>query len=384
MKIALFTDTFVPQVNGVARTLSRLVRYFDSHNIQYKIFAPEYVDDKDVYSEHIHYFTSFRFSPYPECRLAIPNVVKIRQQLQLFSPDLIHIATPFNIGLCGLHYSLKYHVPFVASYHTNFDQYLHHYGLSFMSNWIWQYHHWFYRHCKRIYAPSRPTKRHLEEKGFQDVEIWSRGVDCDLFSPGKNTASFREKYNLRKKYLFLYTGRVAPEKDIHVFSQLVERLPSPIKEQTQWVVVGDGPALPALKAKHGDSVCFTGYLDGDELAAVYAAADLLIFPSSTETFGNVVLESLASGTPAVVADKGGVIDIVEDQKTGFICKEKDAASFLKAIEEYVSASGAAKNSLQKNCRRYALQHSWNSIFSNLIADYEKVIHETANNNHKSA
>ncbi|MDG5787763.1 glycosyltransferase family 1 protein [Evansella sp. AB-P1] len=374
MRIALFTDTFAPQVNGVAKTLGRLVNYFEKENIPHEIFVPEQVDDNSLFSGNVHGFTSLPFLLYPECRIALPNILKIRNRLQTLQPDLIHLATPFNVGLCGLHYATKYHVPYVASYHTHFDQYLDYYKLGFMLPWIWKYQHWFHRNAKKIFVPSNETKNHLEEKGFKELELWPRGVDCHIFNPHRNKRDFKERYHITKKYTLLYVGRVAPEKDLHILSEMVENLSSELKKEVQWVVVGEGPMLSELKQKHKQDICFTGYLDGEELADAYTAADLFVFPSSSETFGNVVLEALASGTPAIVANSGGVKEIVIDGVTGILCSPNDTASFIEGVERML-LSHSLRRSMSLKSRSYSKKQSWDKIFSNLLFQYEKVTTE---------
>ncbi|WP_026690751.1 glycosyltransferase family 4 protein [Alteribacter aurantiacus] len=373
MRIALFTDTFTPQVNGVAKTLQRLVHYFERQNIEHEVFVPDSVNEEPLFDGNIHRFASLPFFLYPECRLAFPNLLTMKQQLRSFNPELLHIATPFNMGLCGLRYARKYQVPFVASYHTHFDYYLDYYKLGFVMPWMWRYQRWFHEGAKKIFVPSKETMNHLQQKGFEHLELWPRGVDCERFSPNKNTRAFRERFNITKKNILLYVGRVAPEKDVAVLSEMVEKMNPTLKADTQWVVVGEGPMLEEMKSRHKGDVLFTGYLDGDALGEAYAAADLFVFPSSSETFGNVVLESLASGTPAIVARSGGVQEIVQHNVTGRICDVKDVRAFTEATEQLLM-SPASRRMMGARARTYARSQSWDGIFSTLVSQYEEAIH----------
>ncbi|TMW71803.1 glycosyltransferase family 4 protein [Alteribacter natronophilus] len=370
MRIALFTDTFTPQVNGVAKTLQRLVTYMENQSIEHEVFVPDTVHEEPLFKTNVHRFASLPFFLYPECRLAFPNLLTVRQQLHKFRPTLLHVATPFNMGLCGLRYARKYNVPFVASYHTHFDSYLKYYNLGFAMPWIWKYQRWFHEGAEKIFVPSLETRKHLLHRGFKHLELWPRGVDCDHFSPARNDGTFRQKYAIGKKHILLYAGRVAPEKDISVLSKVIETMNPFLKQNTQWVITGDGPVLQDMKDRHGDSVLFTGYLDGTDLAQAYAAADLFVFPSSTETFGNVVLEALASGTPAVVARSGGVQEIVTDGVTGKMCEPASAESFGTAVETLLS-SAPTRRLMGARARSYARTQSWSKIFSDLIAGYEE-------------
>jgi glycosyltransferase involved in cell wall biosynthesis len=371
MRIALFTDTFVPEVNGVARTLKRFTDFLEKKQIEYKVFAPE-TPDKDLFVAHIHRFTSFRFFLYPECRVALPNIMQIKEELQRFKPHLIHVATPFNMGLCGLHFAKKLQIPIVGSYHTDFDQYLHYYDLQFLSKLLWRYMHWFHRPLQKIFVPSQTTLEQLKRHGFTNLHIWPRGVDCSLFHPHYNKQEIRQKYQIHEKYLFVYVGRIAAEKDVHLLPQIAKQLPESVKNDVHWLIVGDGPLKEKLQQAAPNNMTFVGYLHGEELAKTYAAADIFVFPSATETFGNVVLEALASGTPVIGANSGGVKNIVEHGKFGYLCERGNTEHFVQAILHCLSSEAKIKQ-MGFDGRAYALTQNWDSVFEELLAQYEEVI-----------
>lgn len=183
MRIALFTDTYEPDVNGVARTLARWVKYLEARNIPCKVYAPDHNRMEHVRENMVERFFSIPFMLYPECRLAVPNPVSVRKSLLRFNPTLIHVATPFNMGLFGLRLAKKHDIPLVASYHTHFDRYLSYYRLQWMEPMLWRYMHWFHQDCRKIFVPSRSTLRHLRKKGFENLEVWGRGVDTKRFRP---------------------------------------------------------------------------------------------------------------------------------------------------------------------------------------------------------
>ncbi|MEB3103782.1 glycosyltransferase family 4 protein [Ferviditalea candida] len=372
MRISLFTDTFPPQVNGVSLTLERLVHHLEHRRIPHLVLAPE-TEEQDLFSSNILRFSSFPFFLYPECRIALPNYFSIRNHLQQFKPDLIHVATPFNMGLIGRYYGKKYHIPMVASYHTHFDRYLDYYRLNFTSHLIWHYMRWFHEPCIRIFAPSQDTKSDLMNQGFSHIGIWSRGVDCNLFHPNKKSGKLREKYQIREPFILLYVGRMAPEKDLDVLLEAVKKLPGHLSKLIHWVFVGEGPLLEEMRGKKTDHMTFTGYLNGEPLAEVYASADLFVFPSSTETFGNVVLEAAASGLPAIGVRSGGVKEIIRHGETGLLCKPRDSDYLAQAIEQLLS-DPAQLQTMGKAARRYALNQSWENIFDRLLAEYEQAIY----------
>jgi glycosyltransferase involved in cell wall biosynthesis len=373
MRIAIFTDTFHPDINGVARTLKQFTAYLEDQNIAYKIFAPDSHSNEYV-STHIHRFKSFSFFLYPECRLAFPNLLRIKSELQDFSPDIIHVVTPFNIGFAGVYLAKKLNIPLVGSYHTDFDNYLQFYDLQFLSKILWKYMSWFHRPCKKLFVPSHETLTQLDRHGFTNLEIWSGGVDCRHFHPYYDKKTVREHYGISKKYLLTYVGRLAPEKDVKTLLSIAKTLPSEINEQIHWLIIGDGPERDELQKEAPENMTFTGYLKGEQLAEYYSASDLFVFPSPTETFGMVVLEALASGTPAITANSGGVKNIIKAGVTGYLCEPGNVKEFAYAILLLLE-----NNSLRKQLglegRNYALTQSWDNIFSKLLWHYSTVIEE---------
>lgn len=373
MKIAIFTDTFHPDINGVARTLKHFAAYLDDKKIAYKIFAPKSPTNEYI-STNIHRFNSFSFFLYPECRLAFPNLLKIKSELEEFSPDIIHVATTFNMGIWGIYFARKLNIPLVGSYHTDFDYYLKFYDLQFLSNVVWKYMRWFHKPFKKIFVPSQETLKQLSRHGFSNLEIWSGGVNCKIYHPFYDVDTVRKRFGLTKKYLLSFVGRLAPEKDVKTLLAIAKALPPEIQEQIDWLVVGDGPSRDELQNEAPSNMIFTGYLLGEQLAEVYSASDLFVFPSPTETFGNVVLEALASGTPAIVANAGGVKNIVKAGVTGQLCQPGDTHDFVNCIIKLLQ-NDHLRNKLGHEARDYALSQSWERIFNELLDDYSFVLDE---------
>ncbi len=372
MKIAVFTDTFTPQVNGVARTFQRYADYLDEKRIDYRFFVPE--TDEDPYYDQIFRFTSLPFFLYPECRLALPNFLHIKKELDRFQPDLIHIATPFNMGLTGLVYGKKLNIPIVGSYHTHFDRYLDYYDLQFLSKFIWKYMSWFHRSFQKTFVPSMETKKELEDKGFANVHIWSRGVDCTKFHPNFSETPIRERYQIHAPYLLSFVGRLAPEKDLDILMKIAHQLPDEIKAKVHWLIAGEGPLYEQLQKEKPSNMTFTGYLQGEQLAELYAASDLFVFPSTTETFGNVVLEANACRTAVVGARAGGVQEIIQHEKTGLLCEPRNVESFVASICRLIEHPILVKH-MGLEARKYAQSRSWDAIFADLLFHYEEVIVE---------
>ncbi|PLS05568.1 glycosyltransferase family 4 protein [Neobacillus cucumis] len=373
MRIAIFTDTFYPDINGVAQTLKRLTTFLEAQNITFKVFAPD-SSTEDLVSGPIHRSKSLSFFLYPECRLALPNLFQMKSEIQEFKPDLIHVATPFNIGLCGVYFSKKLNIPLVGSYHTNFDHYLQYYHLPFLSKLHWNYMHWFHRTCKKIFVPSPATYQLLKQHGFTNLELWPRGVDCQLYHPYYDKQSVKERYCKPDSYLLTYVGRLAPEKDLSTLLAAAKSLPSDINQKIHWLIIGDGPLREELESQAPPNMTFTGYLGGERLAEVYAASDLFVFPSSSETFGNVVLESLACGTPVIGAKAGGVQHLIKAGVTGLLCNPGKVEEISKAIL-YLLSNNRLREQMGRSGRQYALAQNWEHILHNLLCQYKDVIHE---------
>ncbi|MBC6971370.1 glycosyltransferase family 1 protein [Bacillus sp. Xin] len=374
MRVAIFTDTFTPQVNGLAKTLDRLTCYFQKQNISYSVFAPQHTAEDDFVAN----VNKLRSIPlkilYPECRFAFPTP-RIKRELLSFRPDIIQVATPFNMGLCGMYYAKKLNIPLVGSYHTDFDAYLKYYKIEFFSNMLWNYLKWFHSHMQKNFVPSLETLQQLAKKEFQNLYIWARGVDGSLFHPAYNKDVFRKKYNITAPYILSYAGRIAPEKDIETLRILIQ---TTLKERTDdihWLIAGDGPLAKELRETvPTTNVTFTGYLQGQNLAEAYACSDLMVFPSTTETFGNVVLESLACGTPVIGANSGGVKNIIIDGKTGSLCEPKNTESFLLSIYQLLNNDELRKQ-MSIAARTYAAKQSWDEILHTLLLQYEEVFHQ---------
>ncbi|MCM3783067.1 glycosyltransferase family 1 protein [Neobacillus mesonae] len=382
MRVAIFTDTFLPEVNGVANTLGKWVEYLRSKSIPTLVFAPKHRDMLNAEGGHVERFFSLPLLFYPECKIAIPDRARIHNILSNFEPTLIHVATPAALGILGASYASKYGIPLVASYHTHFDQYLRHYRLPWMENALWKYMLWFHRNCERIYAPTLSTKKKLEEKGLKNVEIWSRGVDAEQFRPLGSASERAEqlyKHGLDPELTyFLYVGRLAPEKNIEHLIHSFAALPSRILDKSRLLIAGDGPLYgltPSVPHNLSeDHIRWLGYLRGHELRNIYALSDFFLFPSTTETFGNVILEAMACGLPVIAAGAGGILDIIEHEKTGMLCPPEEASSFRNTIINLYD-NPLLQEKLSDAGRRYSLSRSWLPIFEQLLDSYTGVLEE---------
>lgn len=373
MKVAIFTDTYLPEINGVANTLGKLKAYFDDNRIEYKFFAPQYQDTKD--EKGVIRLSSLRFLPNPESRVSFPHYFLIEKELDSFKPDIIHVTTPFSIGLCGLKYAKSKNVPIVSSYHTNFPQYLRYFKLEFLEQLIWNYFIWFHSQCRKNYCPSKDTLNTLRQKGIENLEIWSRGISSEAFSPQFRDLSFRMELGIHHKLVFLYVGRISPEKDIDILPDIIKELSSKYPSSVHFLFAGDGTYLDTMKGLSLPNTTFLGFVKGRELAKLYASSDIFLFPSSTETFGNVILEAMASGLPVIGCSEGGVSDNLICGYNGIACRPRNSDDFLAACNKLVADEDYAYE-LSKNALQHTSAIRWENIFGALVASYKEVLGET--------
>ncbi|WP_404458257.1 glycosyltransferase family 4 protein [Oceanobacillus kapialis] len=373
MRIAIFSDTYAPEINGVALTLRRYTDYLEKQGIEYQVFAPT-VNAQTPGFPQVERLTSIPFLLYRDLRFALPNTTQIKNVLHKFQPTLIHIATPFNVGLYGLQYGKKHNIPMIASYHTHFDNYLDYYSLSFLKKWLWKYMYWFHRPFEKVYVPTISTKEKLLAKQLHpDIGVWGRGVDRRVFSPAKRTPDFfKNHYGIQGKKIILYVGRMSPEKDIDIVLDTYYSLPDHVKEDTHLVMVGDGPLYKSLSEQHQENITWTGFLEGEQLARVYASSDVFLFPSPTETFGNVVLEALASGLPVIGANEGGVKNLVANGKSGFLCEPGNRNAFAQKTTKLLEDQ-ALRDSFSAEALAFAETLSWDEIFGQFVGSFYEVL-----------
>jgi glycosyltransferase involved in cell wall biosynthesis len=367
VRIAIFTDTYEPQVNGVTNTLKKLKSYMDKNNIEYKFFVP--AEGAPSYSQETVSFYSIKFHLYPECKIAFPRYKEVKATLDQFKPDMIHIVTPFSVGLMGLKYARDHQIPLVSSYHTNFVEYFKYYKLQFLEKICWSYFSWFHSFCQINFCPSIDTFIKLKEKGIQNLKIWDRGIDAEQFSPQNYNKEMRNQYAASKEQLLLYVGRLAPEKELDVLMKAATIL-NDKNRLFKLLIVGDGPQYKELKALNIPNIIFLGYKFGKELQQIYACADLFVFPSSTETYGNVILEAMSSGVPVVAVNEGGVKENLIDGKNGLAFEVGSCVEMAGKIE-ILLCDEKLRSELASNARMHALKRSWGQVFDVLFDDYKE-------------
>lgn len=368
MKVALFSDTFSPQINGVTNTMDKLTRYFESSGIEYKVFAPRYDKDEDLQAER---FYSLKFFLYPECRIALPNIFRVSQVLSDFKPDIIHLMTEFNMGITGLYYGKKNNIPTISNYSTNFSQYTDYYGLDFLKQTIWDYMKWFHNQNNITLCPSNEAQKTLEQHGISNTEIFSRGIDSHSFNKTYRNADLRKRLGIENKLAFLYVGRVSFEKDLDVLSESYKNIREEYGDRVALIITGDGPYLDKCRVMFPGDTIFTGFKKGPELSELYASCDIFVCPSSTETFGNVVLEAMASGLAVIGADAGGVGEIIDHRYNGLLFRAKDAGDLYLCMKELIENELLTEH-VKANGVSYGKSRSWERIIGGLVDIYRAI------------
>ncbi|NLS04407.1 glycosyltransferase family 1 protein [Rhizobium sp. P32RR-XVIII] len=327
-RLVIVTDAWHPQVNGVVRSIENTNRELAKLGVEVSMVTPER-------------FNSFPCPTYPEIRLSIANYSRVAREIEKHNPSYVHIATEGPLGLTARRWCIKNRMPFSTSYHTRFPEYVSA-RLPVPKSWLYAFVRWFHNSGAGCMVATPSLARELSEKGIRNLMPWSRGIDATQFRP----AELEERPFGLPRPIFMTVGRVALEKNLPAFLDL--DLPG------SKVVVGDGPARAELEKRYPD-VLFTGLKFGEQLASAYAQADVFVFPSQTDTFGNTILEALACGVPVAAYPVTGPLDIIgEDGEVGAL------------NEDLRTACLAALSASREKARELSLQYSWEAATQQFI------------------
>ena len=371
LRVAIFTGNYHHIQDGVSLTLNRLVAYLEEQDIPVIIFGPT-VDEPAL--DHHGEFIPVPSIPVPgrqEYRLTTGFPDKAQQRLLDFEPTLVHLATPDLLGFRAMRWAQQKKIQVVASYHTHFTSYLKYYNMEILEVMGWKYVQWFYSQCKHIYVPSPSMADELNERGIKEgVRIWARGVDTDQFNPNQRDEQWRSERGFDPDdKVVTFVSRLVWEKNLQTFVDVAKKLGDKVKP----MIVGDGPAMKELQHMLPNAH-FTDFITGDELARAYACSDIFLFPSETETFGNVTLEAMASGLPCVVADAPGSKSLVESGVNGFIAPPRDTKEFARYVEK-IAKDDTLRKKMGKTARQKALAYSWENVNSKLLDNYCEALSE---------
>jgi len=371
-RIAFFTGNYDLVPDGVARTLGRLVSHLKDTGSDAIVVAPTRGAPS---SEHRGTLLSVPSIPAPgrsEYRISLGLPRSVRGSLASFRPTLFHIATPDFLGSRALRLAQRCGIPVVASYHTHFCSYLKYYRLEEFEGFLWKYLRRFYRQCRHVYVASQSMAAVLQTHEInRGLRLWERGVDTSLFNPRRRSLAWRRSLGISEvDPLLTFVGRAVWEKGLAVFAEVVRALENQgIPHRS--LVVGDGPALAALRERLSNTV-FTGFLDGPMLARAYASSDVLLFPSDTETFGNVTLEAMASGVPTICADATGSSSLVVHEVTGFLAPPAEVPYFADYSTRLIT-DWQLRRRMGEAARRQALRYDWNTALARIVSYYDEIL-----------
>ena len=372
MRIAYFTESLYPLVDGVSRTLARLFDTLESRDIDFLVFSPFIPGPEVSWQSRVRKTPYIHFPPYPDYRVSVPRIAPYRRALEEFSPDLVHVVSPTPLAYRAQTLAIDMGIPVVASFHTHFVSYFRFYGIGRFESQGWSLLRRFYRRCDRIYVPSESIIGELRDQGMENLELWSRGIDLTGFSPTHRDRDFlHDQYGVQADVpVLLLVSRLVKEKDLGDLIPL-DRALKKRGIRYRFALVGDGPMRPTLERALPDAI-FAGQQSGAGLARWYASADVFVFPSTTETLGNVVLEALASGTPAVVVDRGGPQDLIRHGLNGFVARSNDIDDIAGYLERLLG-DDELRARFGEAGRTSASSRKWEEINGGLIESYSRVI-----------
>ncbi|MBE3560023.1 MAG: glycosyltransferase family 1 protein [Ktedonobacteraceae bacterium] len=379
MRIAIITENFLPKLDGVTRTIARLLEHLQATGHQALLLGPESGMERYAGAEVVG-TAGVPLPFYPELKFNFFRPLFVRRLIE-FQPGVIHVVDPVVLGAVGLAAAHFLRVPIVSSYHTNLAAYCEPFGFGLLTRPMWLYNRFIHSQCALTFCPSPSTAAMLHAQGFEHLCIWPRGVDTDLFRPERRSEELRARWlegrsEPERKRILLYVGRVSWEKNLRLLVQAYRQMDH---ATCHLVVVGDGPALAEIQHELCDvPATFTGYLTDKSLAEAYASADIFAFPSYTETFGQVVLEAMASGLPVVGLLADGVRDLITHEHSGLLLDteqlaQEEQAGAYRALLERLVADEQVRLSMGQAALAEARKRSWFEAMECVIRGYQEVI-----------
>ncbi|UTW55268.1 glycosyltransferase family 1 protein [Kordiimonas sp. SCSIO 12610] len=371
-RVALFSGNYNCVVDGANRALNQLVSFLEKKDINVQVFAPTCRNPAFKPAGNLNSVPSIPIPGRSEYRVACGLTPKLKHQLLEFDPDIIHLSAPDILGNSALKWGKQNKIPVVASFHTRFDTYPRYYHMAWLEKYLIRYMKTFYSQCDQVYSPADCITDFLKEHDMsQNIRRWGRGIDTDLFNPNKRDMAWRQSLGIKpEEKVILFVGRLVLEKGLDVYAQILDSLTT--KGIThKALIVGEGPERDAFQRRLPNAI-FTGFQNGENLARAYASSDIFVNPSITEAFGNVTLEAMASGVPAICADASGARVIVKPDVTGFLVSPKNIDAYVNKIEEFIN-NDTLHQQFCLASERHSQNLTWESVLSELFAQYEEVV-----------
>lgn len=371
MRLAYVTETYPPELNGVALSVERVVRHLRDRGHEVDLLRPAQAHETPGAGGDGEWLCRGCPIPvYPELRFGIAGLRAVAQRLQAQRVELVHVATPGPLAWAAVRAARRLGLPVSADFRTNFHQYSRYYGLGLIAPLVEAGLAQLHRRVQRTFVPSRTTLRHLSERGFENLQLLGRGVDVQRFSPDWRSETLRQEWQAGRGLVLLHVGRLAPEKNVELALR-AHALLSRARPDCRLVVAGDGPLRARLERRY-PAVRFLGTLRGEALSRCYASADAFLFPSLSDTFGNVTLEAMASGLPVLAFNTAAAADLIVPRVNGFLAAVGDDTAFLDGVLRFAAPSGALQG-LRQQARLTALRHQHGEV----LAAFESALLELA-------
>jgi glycosyltransferase involved in cell wall biosynthesis len=376
LRIAVVTETYPPEINGVARTVGLMVGAMLERGHEVQLVRPRQRSEPDLPAHpllSLHLVAGVPIPMYPDLRLGLALGHSLQKAWLEWRPDVVHIVTEGPLGWVGVSAAKRLGIPVSSDFHTNFHSYSRHYGFGLFAGVIAGYLRALHNRADCTLVPTAEMKAGLEALAFERVSVVGRGVDTRLFNPGRRSEALRAAWGCREgEIVVLHVGRLAPEKNLGLFVDATDAMRS--VTEVRVVLVGDGPQSAMLRARHPEFV-FCGMRSGEDLAAHYASADVFLFPSVTETFGNVTLEAMASGLAVVAYDYAAARQHMRHWVSGLLAPLGEPSEFVKMAASLMR-SRDLRMRVAQGARSAAEAITWEKTFDDLESVLKRTI-ETA-------
>jgi glycosyltransferase involved in cell wall biosynthesis len=374
LRVAVVTETWPPEINGVAVTLSKLIHHLGTRQHSIQLIRPR----QDKFDQGIEnegwselLLKGLPIPKYPQLKLGLPSKKALLQAWSTHRPDLVHIATEGPLGWSALQAAKILRLPVTSDFRTNFHSYCQHYGVGWLSKPIVAYLRKFHNRTAFTMVPTQAMKYQLDAMGFKNLKVVARGVDTHLFHPNKRSAILRESWGVTSETIVLLSvGRLAAEKNLDLTIQTYQKL-SAAGRNVKMVFAGDGPMRAVTESKCPDAI-FMGMCSHDQLAILYASADLLLFPSLTETFGNVTLESLSSGTPVLAFDCAAAGEFISEKKNGWLIHRDEPRTYIQRALD-ITVNKDTLTQLREFSHTSVAHLGWNEIANQVETIFQRAI-----------